>query len=173
MIQYRFATKKDTAQIAHLHTQSWQQNYRGVLSDHYLDVEAASERLDIWTKRFTDHPTNQLIIVAEEKGHFCGFACTYLNHDPKWGALLDNLHVSANFQSRGIGRALMQQTAQYFKDENMKTNLYLWVLENNDRAIAFYERIGGKKVELSTCKLPGIDHVSAHRIVWENVDVLL
>ena len=34
---YRNATPDDASTIAEIHTLSWQQNYRGIWSDEYLD----------------------------------------------------------------------------------------------------------------------------------------
>ena len=49
----------DYKKIAKLHVKSWQQHYRGDFSDHFLDVEATSEREEVWKDRLTNPSPNQ------------------------------------------------------------------------------------------------------------------
>src|SRR5205085_663678 len=75
-----------------------------------------------------------------------GFANTFFEHDRRWGALLDNLHVGAEHQRRGLGARLLALTAQAVSERPQQTGLYLWVLEQNTGAQAFYEARGGRCV---------------------------
>jgi GNAT superfamily N-acetyltransferase len=81
------------------------------------------------------------------KGIFQGFACIYINDDPVFGTLLDNLHVTSSIQKSGIGTMLMKEAARrsYQKDEHSK--FYLWVLELNANARRFYENLGATNYE--------------------------
>jgi GNAT superfamily N-acetyltransferase len=82
-------------------------------------------------------------IVAEQNGDLLGFAHTILNEDRKWGALLENLHVPHDHKRKGIGTGLLAETAQLVLDASPPTGLYLWVLEQNKPAQAFYQALGG------------------------------
>ena len=75
--------------------------------------------------------------------------------DPTWGALLDNLHVGAEHQRRGLGARLLALTAQAVSERPQQTGLYLWVLEQNLSAQAFYEAHGGRRVERCPVEPPG------------------
>ncbi len=74
-----------------------------------------------------------------------GFAHTMFEADPRWGALLDNLHVVHDEKRRGIGSRLLAMTAEAVLERG--TGLYLWVLEQNLDARAFYEARRGRYVE--------------------------
>lgn len=81
------------------------------------------------------------MIVAENEGKVAGFACSYGESDPEWGALLDNLHVDPDQHRHGIGRQLVIETMKWSAISYPGRGLFLWVLEKNARAQAFYESI--------------------------------
>ena len=84
-------------------------------------------------------------VVADDGDGVIGFAHTVFEADPRWGALLDNLHVVHDEKRRGIGSRLLAMTAEAVLERG--TGLYLWVLEQNLDARAFYEARGGRYVE--------------------------
>ena len=133
--------------IADLHTLSWRTHYRGVCSDEYLDDFIFEERQKVWRERFESHDPDMLILVAEnEENELVGFVCTFLNHHEKYGAYLDNLHVDPDCHGMGLGKQLMQRTATVINNEKRDEQIYLHVLKENEGAIKFYERIGGKRI---------------------------
>ena len=85
--------------------------------------------------------------MAELDGEVVGLAHTQLGDDAEWGALLDNLHVSYGLKRMGVGTRLMALTAQAVLDSAPASGLYLWVLEQNTAARAFYTARGGSCVE--------------------------
>ncbi len=173
MITYREASKDEAKIIAQLHTKSWQQHYRGILHDTYLDQNVYADRLQVWQQRFQHPKETQHIIVATDAEEVCGFACTYAKDDNQYGALLDNLHVLPNWQGRSVGRKLMQLTAQWVHQYNTTSGLYLWVYEENIPARAFYERMGGTVAEKSIVENPGGGTASVLRIIWPDPSVIL
>jgi len=92
-------------------------------------------------------------IVAEGADGLVGFAHTVFEADPRWGALLDNLHVVPGEKRRGIGSRLLALTAEAVTGRG--TGLYLWVLEQNVDARAFYEARGGTCVGRAPVPPPG------------------
>lgn len=172
MITYRPAIPADADAIARLHAYSWQQHYRGILRDTYLDHEIEADRRAVWRERFQRPKDTQHIIVATDKDKVGGFACTYAQDDPTWGALLDNLHVSADWQGRGVGRALMQRSAQWVQRQASPEGLYLWVFEANTAARAFYERRGGVRQESVIVDNPGGGQAPVFRYVWSDLNLL-
>ena len=147
IITYRTATDADVARIATLHARSWQETYRGIMPDEFLDNEVQKERLEVWQERFGEQMPNRHIIVAEAGNQLVGFACVITGDDPVYGALLDNLHVSGVHQGQGIGRNLMKQAAQWVQNRNADSPFYLWVYEQNHPARTFYDSLGATNQE--------------------------
>jgi GNAT superfamily N-acetyltransferase len=173
-VMYRHATARDVEAIAGLHADSWRRNYRGAFADAFLDGDVSADRLSVWSRRLTrPAPWSECTIVAECDGRVIGFAHTVLEEDPTWGALLDNLHVEHDQKGRGIGTRLMSQTAHTVIERTPGSGLYLWVLEGNRAAQAFYEARGGKCVGREVSEPPGGGIVIGLRYVWPDPSVLL
>ena len=172
MLTYRQAKAGDYLEIAKLHVKNWQQHYRGDFSDHFLDVEAALEREEVWKDRLSNPSPNQVVLVAEQDGEICGFACALLEDDAEHGTLLDNLHVLATVKGKGIGRHLMGMVSQEALKRNPKGKLYLWVLKNNISAMAFYERLGGVNFETVVGNDIGDQEVLKSRVTWDSLKTL-
>jgi ribosomal protein S18 acetylase RimI-like enzyme len=173
-VKYRDATARDIEAIAALHADSWRRHYRGAYSDAFLDGDVLADRLSVWTERLTRSATqDECTIVAERDGSVVGIAHTILDYDPTWGALLDNLHVRHDLKGLGVGTRLMVETAQAVIERRPSSGLYLWVLEGNKAAQAFYEARGGKCVGRQDSEPPGGGTVTGLRYVWPDPSVLL
>lgn len=169
MIKLQPAAPSDFKAIATLHTDNWRRNYRGILSDKYLDDELEEDRLNVWYERLHSPANNQIITIATQDGTFAGFCCLYLDDDPVFGSLIDNLHVSSDLQRSGIGKTLVADCAEkvYRKAELKK--MYLWVFEANVNARIVYERIGGTNFETIDKDNPDGTRSRTCRIVWDDV----
>ena len=113
--------------MASLHADSWRRHYRGAWSDSFLD------------------------------GEVVGLAHTKFFEHPSFGALLDNLHVAYGLKGQGIGSRLLALTARAVIDVAPPSGLYLWVLEQNRAARAFYAARGGTCVGREPAPAPGGD----------------
>jgi len=166
---YRRATSADAAAVAALHADSWRRNYRGAYPDQFLDNEVDEERRRAWTGRL-DHPgPDDRTVVAEQVG-IVGFVHVVLNEDPRWGSLIDNLHVAHDSTRQGIGASLMAHAARVVIDERPGTPVYLFVLGQNRAGQAFYDARGGSCAEtLSRAPQPG----TSLRYVWPDPATLL
>jgi ribosomal protein S18 acetylase RimI-like enzyme len=152
--QFRLAVPADAEAVANLHADSWRRHYRGAYSDAFLDGDVVADRLAVWTDRLREPDPRRCTILAEN-GSLVGFANTVLNDDPTWGALLDNLHVVDGHKRRGIGSRLLRLTAEAVLARPGRTGLYLWVLEQNVGAQAFYQARGGRRVGRGLVSPPG------------------
>jgi GNAT superfamily N-acetyltransferase len=153
-VRFRLAGPADAAAVAQLHADSWRRHYRGAYSDAFLDGDVVADRIEVWTERLQAPDPRRRTILAEE-GRLVGFANTFFDDDPTWGALLDNLHVADGQKRKGIGSRLLTLTAKAVLERPAATGLYLWVLEQNRDARAFYEACGGRCVERHPVEPPG------------------
>lgn len=173
MITYRAATVADTESIARLHSLSWQQNYKGIWSDAFLSGEVLADRLAVWSSRLEKPDENQYVVVAEDNTGIRGFACAYLDHDPVWGTLLDNLHVHRAVKGQGIGTRLMQLAARWSCHHRPESGFYLWVLEQNSPARRFYEQLGATNYEQVSSANPGGGYSPVCRYIWTDLTRLI
>ena len=176
--QFRLAGPADAEAVANLHAESWRRHYRGAYSDAFLDGDVVADRLAVWTDRLREPDSRRCTILAED-GSLVGFANTLFDDDPTWGALLDNLHVADGHKRRGIASRLLALTAEALIVRPERTGLYLWVLEQNLDAQAFYAARGGRCVGRGLVSAPGgiASRVTGSpaklRYAWPELTVLL
>ena len=164
---FRNATPADADTIAHFHALSWRSAYRGILCDDFLDHKVVSNRLHRWRSRMLPQtPDNMLIRLACEGVHLKGFVCVQLDHDPQWGALIDNLHVHPESKGQGIGRQLMAAAAEWVRRKRPLSNLHLYALEANHPARTFYHRLGGQPSERILREAPDGSDLPEVRYSW-------
>jgi GNAT superfamily N-acetyltransferase len=169
----RAAGLADAVAIAQLHTRSWQTAYRGILNDDFLQGPLSENRRMLWHSRLAEsHRADQLVLVDEQAGALRGFACAYLEADPEWGCLLDNLHVVPDLKGKGLGRQLMTAVVDQVWRSNPYSRLHLWAYEQNLQARRFYARLGGT-ITLRHAELaPDGNQVNAVRYCWSDLSGL-
>jgi GNAT superfamily N-acetyltransferase len=172
-MRIRPATTADIHAIAKLHAESWRVTYRGQYTDTFLDGPVYDDRLSVWRNRLTSPTPNQHTIVAEDSDALLGFACAFGDHDPRWGTLLDNIHVEPTHKGSGIGTELIREIAAWALDAHPSAALHLRVLEANAPARRFYERLGAKNVERTTSNPPGGGAVVSFRYAWPDPCILI
>lgn len=166
----RRAVAADEAAIARLHADSWRTAYRGILRDEFLDETVIANRREVWSARFSEiDRADQLILVYEERGEIQAFVCAFLDADPEWGTLIDNLHVTPGLKGKGLGRQLISAVAENVKQHGLHCMLHLWVYEQNTGARGFYERMGGVVSECVQEEGPDGSTMSILRYVWRDL----
>ena len=83
-----------------------------------------------------------------------GFIAVWAEGDPGFGAYIDNLHVHPERRSGGLGRRLLGEAMRRVAGRG-ETGAYLWVFDDNARAIDFYRRLGGEIVEAASTRSTG------------------
>jgi GNAT superfamily N-acetyltransferase len=153
-IELRQAGADDASTVAALHADSWRRHYRGAYSDAFLDGDVEADRKVVWSGRLVDQDGGTSTILAEENGEPVGFVHVVFDDDPAWGALVDNLHVIHRRKRSGIGTRLMAAAAAAVVGRG-RGGLYLWVLEQNVAAQAFYDARGGRPADRREVNPPG------------------
>ncbi|MGW7684633.1 N-acetyltransferase family protein [Kribbella sp. NPDC054772] len=148
-VTFRVAGADDAPAVAELHGDSWRRHYRGAYADAFLDDECPEYLGAMWAKRLAARE-GTLTTLAEYDGQLVGIAHVVFDADEQWGALVDNLHVRAPLKRQGIGTKLLALTADAAPD-----GYYLWVLEQNTAAQAFYEARGGIREDSKHVPPPG------------------
>jgi ribosomal protein S18 acetylase RimI-like enzyme len=171
-VTFRSARPDDAERIAQLHVDSWRRTYRGMMRDEFLDGGALEDRRLVWRERLDGTVADQFVCVAEHGSTLCGFVCVFAAHDEIWGSYIDNLHVADAYHRRGVGRALMQQVGRWLCDVCPDRGVYLWVMQANANARAFYERLGAAEAGIADLTDPGGGHAPNCRCVWARPHVL-
>lgn len=147
-IIYRKAQSADALKLSVLYKQVYMQTYgtEGVSDEFasFITRQFAPERLEhIMVK----HPDN--IMVAAYKNNLLGVAeIEFAKKCPINNIVapeLNKLYILERFCGLGIGYKLLDEAEKTVLSKGVK-EMWLWVLESNDRAIAFYERQGYRHI---------------------------
>lgn len=141
-VELRDARRGDEPAVAELHVRSWQEAYRGLMPDEFLDGLDPRDRAEWYTFGSSEDgaPTTVLAVSGERITGFVTFRASRDEDLPVDGEIAA-LYVDPDRHRGGIGRLLMAEArgrlaAQGYEDA------FLWVLDGNDRAAGFYEREG-------------------------------
>jgi GNAT superfamily N-acetyltransferase len=145
----RPATPADALAIARVHVRAWQEGYRGLMSDDYLNALRPEDRAGQYTLGSSD-PNAPFTIVAEVEGVVRGFATIGASEGGESGlGQLLALHVDPSAWSTGTGRVLIERARAELLARGFSEAI-LWVLVGNERAQRFY-RIDGWRPDDVTC----------------------
>jgi ribosomal protein S18 acetylase RimI-like enzyme len=144
-----------------------------MMTDEFLDGGALENRRGVWRERLEAPAANQYVRIAEEGAEIIGFICAFADQDPVWGSYIDNLHVLYSRHGRGVGRALIGSAAEWLCGTHPNRGVYLWVMEANTGARAFYERLGGTNAGTMDLEDPGGGRAPNCRYVWARPGRLL
>lgn len=128
------APRPDEAEaLAELHLRTWEETYAGQFPPSAWGPDARAQRIRMWTAFCTDLQPGWRTAVAELDGAPIGIAHSGVDDDGR--RLLWILYLLAAHHGSGAGQALLDAVV----DDGPAS---LWVLEENPRARAFYERNG-------------------------------
>jgi ribosomal protein S18 acetylase RimI-like enzyme len=138
-VRIRAAEPGDARRIAEIHVRSWRAAYRGILPDSVLDELSVEERERSWEALLSGGGDAWLTLVAEEEAVLAGF-CSVATPGGE-AAEIGALYVDPDRWRRGVGSALMSATLAALSERG-RHDAVLWVLPENQPALAFYERFG-------------------------------
>ncbi len=145
-MRIREAGPKDAPAIAGVHVRSWQEAYRGQLTDEFLDGLSAEDRLDQHRATLEAPRADWRTWVVEEDGTVVAFAVTGPSEDAdadeKTGEVYA-IYLEPGRLGAGVGRELFAHAVEDLRDRGFHV-ASLWVLETNERARRFYEIAGWK-----------------------------
>jgi len=135
----------DAPSVAAVHNSSSERAYRDILPRDVIE-DAARKRLAQWDARFRNSPDAGRTLVCEVEGAIAGFSlfgpCRDDWADPKVNGEVWALYIAPEFWGHGCGYALWQATAERLLESGF-ADMFVWALENNERARRFYVRAGG------------------------------
>jgi GNAT superfamily N-acetyltransferase len=138
MLLLRTAVAADAMAVAAVHVRAWQEGYRGLLPDEYLDGLRPEDRARQYSfgGSSTDSPVTTVAVQDET---ICGFAAFGSARRPSNNGLAEllALYVDPVSWRSGIGRHLMADARMRLADQGF-AEAVLWVLAGNERAAWFY-----------------------------------
>jgi ribosomal protein S18 acetylase RimI-like enzyme len=166
-IRIRPARLLDAEGIAGVHVASWQETYRGIMPQRFLDARTVKDRTALWDLSLSQLSPGQVVLVAEapEDG-IVGFVSGGPARDTDFGpgAEIYALYVLKRYQGRGLGRALFDECRAALRQEGMERLTLLVLRANPSRG--FYLKMGGTPVGRGEV-VRGGQLLAEDRFLWE------
>lgn len=133
----RRAGVEDALQIADVHVAAWRETYGPLLPAGALDSLDAGERAQKWAGIIAG---GEEVLVAEDAGGIVAWAPggPGRDDDAPVDRELEGIYSPARVHGSGVGQLLLDAVIA-------DSPAYLWVLDGNARAEAFYRRNGFRR----------------------------
>ncbi|MBM3645361.1 MAG: GNAT family N-acetyltransferase [Alphaproteobacteria bacterium] len=155
MTTIRRARASDAAAIGRVHVETWQGAYAGLLPDSLLVSMSDVRQSAWWSRALADPDHARGVFVAEDReAGIVGFGSCGPAREEGGALDLDDLdtaelrlgevytlYVDADFQNRGLGRALLAALFGQLTSDGFHAAM-LWMVADNPSRF-FYERLGG------------------------------
>ncbi|UEP31079.1 MULTISPECIES: GNAT family N-acetyltransferase [unclassified Burkholderia] len=141
-IDIRAATSADAPIIAAIHVASWQATYPGIMPAPFLAALSVEQRTAAWRNALdSGRPRVALAFTEDKPSGWIAYGPTRdADKDATWGEV-EAIYLHPSHCGQGIGAALIAHACRSLHDAGHGW-VSLWVLVENRRAKAFYEREG-------------------------------
>lgn len=143
VIDIRPARLSDAGALSDVHDAAWREAYQGIIPAVTLQRMVARRGAAWWR----DAIRKRAIQVLEVGGRVVGYASYGIAHNPQRrnAAEIQELYLLPEYQGVGLGARLFSSVMKTIRGKGYSC-IMVRALAENERAIAFYERRGGKLV---------------------------
>jgi ribosomal protein S18 acetylase RimI-like enzyme len=162
--QVRPATTRDAKAIAEIHVATWLEAYKDLIPQEEIKKFTVEKRLAYWREAI-EYSEPQLL-VATEADQVVGFVGFDRSRDAGTKSSVGEIwamYVSPAHWRQGAGLALWDGARDGLKEEGC-TQVTLWVLLNNARALEFYEHAAGFKRDMTSIKTIAVGTIKLEEI---------
>lgn len=169
----RLAMEKDVERIAKVHVKSWQQTYKGIISQDYLDSLKIEDKYELWKRVISTSSEESPVIVAENSGgEIVGFASFGRERMQRFGVdgELYAIYLLEEYKRKKLGTKLYYHGLK----EIMKTgieSLLVWVIEDNPSR-RFYDKFFPEQIGQESFEINGRKHIEI-AYAWRNLPLLI
>ena len=166
-VDIRFAGIGDVPTVAGVHVESWQQSFKGIAPDVYLNSLSASKREQVFSARLSEKGYRLLVANGRTSG-VVGFIdygrpeFENLGYDVR----IFSFYLLPEFQRRGVGTQLFKRCLDEIAGEGYRS-VCLDTLEMSPYR-RFYEKHGGTEVARDSHKL-GDEEFTTIIYGWDNL----
>ncbi|MBS7008773.1 GNAT family N-acetyltransferase [Anaerostipes sp.] len=137
-MEIRFLNKKDNIDaVCAVYEAGWKNAYRGIIPQEFLD----NIKKEKWRAGIQNPELNSFIMLDGEKIIGTASYCASRFMSMKGFGEIVSLYLLPDYWDKGYGKRLLQAAVDGLGELGY-TQVFLWVLEENVRARAFYEKFG-------------------------------
>jgi L-amino acid N-acyltransferase YncA len=171
-MEIRKAAKDDVKGIAKVHVRSWQETYKGIVSQDYLDSLKMEDRVPLWEKSLSGSADSSPVFVAvNPEGVIVGFASFGKERTGEFESdgELYAIYILKEYQRGKLGLRLLQAGLEEMQKLHYQSML-VWVLADNESR-KFYKRLKPKKAGEEVVKIAGKEYLE-FAYIWKELNIL-
>ena len=167
--EIRKAVVEDAAGVAAVKYHGWQDSYKGIISDSYLNSMNLNELETAWQKILSpENLRSTTEVMITDTGEIIGF----LSYGKNLKGLMNtdaeilSLYLLKKYHGKGLGAKLFLQGIQQLKTAGAQS-FYLYVLAQNP-ALDFYRRFNPDSEHPTQIQIGGNDY-NEIGLVWSDI----
>ena len=141
LITIRPARAADASDIAVVHDAAWRDAYRGIIPGRELEKMIARRGPRWWQAAIRRGSRLMVLEFDESIGGYASYGRNRVPALPYAGEIFE-LYLAPEFQGLGFGRRLFDSARRDLAEYGL-ISLLVWALADNQRAVDFYQRMGG------------------------------
>lgn len=139
--------KEDCKAIAHITTRGWNETYKGIVPDYFLEElkHNENERATQMTNKFDENDNNQIVLEVNGKVvGFCNFGKSNDEEIENCGEIFA-LYILSEYKGNGYGKKLVEYAQEKLKE--MGFDKFIIACLKGNPSNEFYKHIGGKYIK--------------------------
>lgn len=130
-------TKDNSKEVSRIYAEGWKIGYKGIIDQDYLD----SIPMDRWANKLDNSKFQGYVLVENHEYIAASTVAPARDGEMEgWGEII-SMYVLPKYFRKGYGSVMFRFSVEKLKEMGFK-KIYLWVLDNNERAKAFYSNNG-------------------------------
>ncbi|HEX2725003.1 MAG TPA: GNAT family N-acetyltransferase [Beijerinckiaceae bacterium] len=155
VISIRRAKSEDAAALSGVFDSAWREAYQGIIPALALERMMARRGPRWWLSTIGRGRPLVVLDVGETIAGYVSYGRCRDRSLPADGEV-DELYLAPEYQGLGFGTRMFKAVRNDLGDRDIK-RIVVWALSANERACAFYQRLGGKLIAETTERIGGTE----------------
>jgi ribosomal protein S18 acetylase RimI-like enzyme len=153
VISVRRARSEDAAALSNVFDAAWREAYQGILPSLTLERMIGRRGPRWWLSTIGRGRPLVVLDFGEAIAGYVSYGRCRDRSLPADGEI-DELYLAPEYQGLGFGKRLFKAVRNDLDDRGAK-RVAVWCLAENERACAFYRRLGGRQIAETTERFSG------------------
>ena len=153
LVSIRHAKAEDAPGLARVFDHAWREAYQGLIPGVALEKMLARRGPAWWRSTVSRGRPLAVLDIGQGIAGYVSYGRCRDRSLPAEGEI-DELYLAPEYQGIGFGTRLFRCVRNDMMDRGIK-RIAVWSLAENERARAFYERLGGKVVAETADRVAG------------------
>jgi ribosomal protein S18 acetylase RimI-like enzyme len=154
LVSIRHAKPDDAEGLSRVFEQAWREAYQGIIPGVALERMLARRGPRWWHSTVSRGRPLAVLDIGQGIAGYVSYGRCRDRSLPAKGEI-DELYLAPEYQGIGLGRRLFKAVRNDLADRDME-RIVVWALADNERACAFYERMGGRSIAQVKERIGGV-----------------